>query len=862
MTKDLKVFGEKLKSLRIMSGWSQQDLAEHLNTIHIRVQAEILPIVPNLISKWETAYTHKGRQWSPSREIMLYLIEVFADHLNVEEAINWAKQAGHFIIDRELTRFFPIDLDWPPIQCPQPPTHFVQRQELETLITKKIEQENRRSIVLWGPGGVGKTTLATQLTQFLTDRFPDGIIWIPVQVDDTVHYIQDTIADSLGITLDGNSLAKRARKLHSRLRKKQCLLVFDDIWEIPDLIHLRLDSETCQTLYTTRDAKVAEILETTLIPIQGLTEPESSTLLTKWAGYEVEAKALITRLGGLPLALRLAGALLQAGLSITELLTAIEEEHANLNLLDLNDPQTRLESLTLCFDITYQQLSTTTQIRFLQLGHFINTSLDKTAVSVVWGTNKWETFITLRELGRFALLEQKDQGLEIHALLLDYARQKLPLDPTDHFAAGRCHAIWHIRQALSHPSINNQTMNVNVDFDQKWADIVAGVKWAVHYDPKLASQAALLAYTERPALSEEIGMPLVESVEAYLPDVSDDIEQVILYELLGDLNLLQSNLPASLSHFEQASHLWQSLENEIARSRTKLRMAGVHLLSQNLETAAKVANQAQNILKQALPIPDTQRAVLDRLFYWFNMIYNPLIRWEGLPEADVISLVHLADQINDPIIRARGLHIHRLWCTTNAVARSQSNREKGRQLALEAYQSWQMGGRTDRADDEISLTKYLLTNAYSRRTAIRFARRRSQTTPTINSPQTNIRQNKGVSWWLAADEAQRVRWLSWMLPRYLAADNRPLHPAKDTPLSVLTPDSTAYKVVDNILSIGALGNEVRRVTRKIQPPSNHHLNGAEWRVLSGQKVLPIVENEMQVVERYLGILVAEMEKLF
>lgn len=840
--RNLEAFGNKLKTLRTMAGLSQLALVEQLNDIHTKSNPGNLAIEPQLISKWENAYTYRGRQWIPSRVYVRYLIEVFADYLTVEETMTWAAQAGHTLIESEIETILPPELDWPPVQAPQLPSYHVRRRQLETEILNLIKGDREPSLVLWGPGGAGKTTLAVWISNLLAHEFPDGIIWISIEAEDTVIDIQSSIAESLGLTLPEASAAKRARRLHSRLRKKQCLLVLDDIMAIPDLAHLRLGSETCQSLCTTRDAKVIDVLEAPFVKVTGLGEAEGLELLTNWTVYAPGIRELVARLGGLPLALKLVGGQLRAGISPEGLLTAFRREQVELSILDLDDPQVHTESLTLCFDLSYHHLSPIVKQRFAHLGYFRGRSLEEAAIRAVWGVSKQETQAALKQLLRFAWLDRTEQGYRLHPLVHDYARQKLSMI-TNSRATRQRHALWYIRNALYHPGLIADNSEAIPDLDQRWADVISAVRWATKYDPKLSSQAALLAYTDRPALLEEIGSPLIEALEAYLSEVTNETEQAVLYELVGDLHLLRGNFTTGSTHFERASALWQTMGNALASSQAVLRTAGTYLLSQELDKATETARRAQFILQDSIPIsyPSSQ-AQAERLFYWFNMIYNPLVRWEGLQEEDLIGLTRLAKQSNEPTLKARSLHLHRLWCTTRSIPRSQEVRQQGRKLALEAYCQWQISNRRDRADDEVSLTKYLLTNCYSRRTAIRFARRRSITTPKVGLSQVQLLQKEGIRWWLQATEAQRVNWLSWMLPRYLGADNRSHHPVKGNQLSILQPNSLAYRSVENILNLGTIGNETRRLMISSQSPSNHFLNGPEWQVLSGQKVLSYVEN--------------------
>jgi hypothetical protein len=158
----------------------------------------------------------------------------------------------------------------------------------------------------------------------------------------------------------------------------------------------------------------------------------------------------------------------------------------------------------------------------------------------------------------------------------------------------------------------------------------------------------------------------------------------------------------------------------------------------------------------------------------------------------------------------------------------------------------------DRADDEISWTNYRLTGRYSRRVAARYAKRRSNTTPPIGYIQIQRARPEGARWWLGATPAQRIAWLSRMLPRYLNARNDP-EPA-------LSPDSRARQWIDDILSVSVLGNSQRRLSLITLPPPGHILNGPEWHVLSGQKALPVAgKTATELVARYLLALEAQFK---
>lgn len=753
-----------------------------------------------------------------------------------------------------------VPLSLPSRQQPPLPDPYVHRPELEQTLLSKVAAQ--QTVVLTGLGGTGKSTLAAWLAHQAAGSLVEGVIWVDeCQLDGEgfdVFEAQGRLARSFNVELKGTSLAERAAELRTLLWDKTYLLVLDEVWNSPDLVHLKVHNPQSPLLVTSRDAAVAYTFGSQPpIRVDGLSQAEGLALLKPGLAGQVaspELDELLSRVGYLPLALVLIRALLQMGYTVSELLAHFRQEQPDLHILDISDVQTRTTSLETCFDMSYNRLpSPETQQFFAQLGQFSGT-FQLEAVSAVWGLEPLQTRRLLDQLVRLALVIQEGGRYRLQPLLRDYARQKLAAVEADLVqSTRRRHAAFYIRRVLYHPQVLQGMTDEPPPLDEAWSDIVAGVKWAATNDPELATGATILAHTERPALLEVVGPSLIEAIEAYSAQAPNLSTQATLYELLGSLQLMQGGFEAALRYFEQGSDLWLALENGLASSRLKLRQAGVYLLQQAPDQAAEAARQAQGRLAQSLPLAAADLVAARRLFYWFDMIYVALVRWEQLPQADVARLAELAAQTGDDSLKARGLHIYRLWCTVREVDRPPEVRSLGRDLARQAIQLWRATGETDKADGEAMWSEYLLTGRCDAETATRFAQRISDSTPQISQAQITLIKNEGIRWWLQTPETERVAWLSQMMPRYLKASDCP-----DPPLQ---PDSREWQWVRDIIGIRVtLRQTSRRVTMVHHlPPPQHFLNAPEWRVFAGQQILSFVDQPgQQLVEDCLARLEAAL----
>ncbi len=109
---------------------------------------------------------------------------------------------------------------------PTPPTRLIGRAEEMVLVLERLRDPACRMVTLTGPGGVGKTHLALEVSHMIASSFDDGVVFVALGAVTSANLVVPAIAHALGVhTLLGQTALD---SLESALQDKRLLLVLDN----------------------------------------------------------------------------------------------------------------------------------------------------------------------------------------------------------------------------------------------------------------------------------------------------------------------------------------------------------------------------------------------------------------------------------------------------------------------------------------------------------------------------------------------------------------------------------------------------------------------------------------------------------
>ena len=324
---------------------------------------------------------------------------------------------------------------------PLPTTPFIGREAELATLGDLLAKPGCQLLTLVGPGGIGKTRVATQLAQEQAVAFAYGVAFVSLVSVQTAAHIVPAIARALQITL--HHQADPLVQLAMYLCDKELLLILDNFEHLQAgvgvLSALIRDAPGVTLLITSRER--LNLREEWAVQIEGLTYPvndrddtleaySAARLFLETArrvqgGHglsplERQSVPRICRLvHGMPLALELAAAWVRL-LSCAEIAAEIERSLGFLTTPSNNGPE-RHRSMHVVFERSWQLLADDEQRVLRQLAVFRG-GCDRTAGLDVVGA----TLPRLAALVDKSLVHRAaNNRYALHELVRQYAEEKL-----------------------------------------------------------------------------------------------------------------------------------------------------------------------------------------------------------------------------------------------------------------------------------------------------------------------------------------------------------------------------------------------------------------------------------------------------
>jgi predicted ATPase/class 3 adenylate cyclase len=416
------------------------------------------------------------------------------------------------VVDGLPDEFPPLrTLDAVPNNLPMQLTTFLgRRRELEEAAALL---ETARLLTLTGPGGTGKTRLSLQLAADATERFRDGVYFVPLGPIGEPALVLPTVAQALGLSDPGGRTLER---LAEQLAGKQVLLVLDNFEQVlaaaQDIGELLTRLPKARVLATSRSPlRVYGEQEYPVPPLDlpdaaSASDPESLSHFASVALFVERAMAvrpdfavdasnapaiaqICVSLDGLPLAIELAAARVRV-LTPQAILSRLGDRLSILAGGASNLPQ-RQQTLRGAIDWSYDLLEASDRAVFARMAVFAG-GADLPAVEQVvladWPSDAGPTPDALdaitslldKSLLRQAVTAEPEPRFLMLGTIRAYAMERLAeLDPGS--AVRRRHAEYYLglAQRLA-ADVFGERQRVSLDtFEREHDNLRAAMAWAI-----------------------------------------------------------------------------------------------------------------------------------------------------------------------------------------------------------------------------------------------------------------------------------------------------------------------------------------------------------------------------------------------
>ncbi|WP_045314388.1 helix-turn-helix domain-containing protein [Lentzea aerocolonigenes] len=314
-------------------------------------------------------------------------------------------------------------------------TELIGREEELRELTRLGTAVPAGVVVVTGPPGVGKTSLAVAAAHRLADAFPDGCLALdlggsgdrPMAPSEAL----ERMLHALGVPVRGvpESEADRVDLFRALLRDRRVLVLLDNAVDEAHVRPLLGTGSRGLTLVTCRRV-LAGLAAASWVSVSPLPTESGVALLASITGDDVvrgepcAATELVTLCGNLPLAIRIAGNRLatRPHWSLSYLVSQLRDERMRLSSLSAGDLQLRS-----AFEVSFRRLSPFARRVLRRLAVIPGEHFDEALAAVATGAPEPEVGALLDELVEASLLDtaRTPGRLRFHNLLRLFAAERL-----------------------------------------------------------------------------------------------------------------------------------------------------------------------------------------------------------------------------------------------------------------------------------------------------------------------------------------------------------------------------------------------------------------------------------------------------
>ena len=393
-------------------------------------------------------------------------------------------------------------------RLPQPPSPMIGREDELEHVVRLMDQPDVRLVTLTGPGGVGKTRLATAVARALENRWRAGAFWVELAGVERAEDVPAAVARAVGVTPRRGERVSDALCRH--LAHNELLLVIDNFEHVLDsavlVSKLLEECPRLKLLVTSREAlelrgeqrsavaplAVPRVPDATVAQVESTAATALFVALVRrrhshFALTAANASAIARicmRLDGLPLALELAAA--RTGLlSVRELSDGIDRAIDDLGTGPRDVPD-RHRSLRATIEWSYRLLDRHQRNAFNCFAVFAGGAMLDAALKITG-----ETTETLEALTSKSMLQRREIEHDTRLVMLEtvrgFALAHLEDDPERLEVRDRHldHYLALAERAVARMGTPDQRDALAV-LDREMDNLRAAMRWALQSAPRKA----------------------------------------------------------------------------------------------------------------------------------------------------------------------------------------------------------------------------------------------------------------------------------------------------------------------------------------------------------------------------------------